>query len=130
MIKKRNGFTLIEMIVFILISSILGSTLLVSLNSLLLKTPAIQNQQIATNLASQCMSWLQTQYRMTGYASFSCPTTLLANQSTFCPATSGKFATTVTVICTTFNSDTNYKTINVSVSGPANANLSLLIAST
>lgn len=121
--KREQGFTLIEIIVFIVVSSILMSTLLLGSTTALRNVPNTHNQWVAMQLARQCMEWFLTQGRVNGYASLTCPSTPSAS---VCSPPAG-FNVTTSIACTTWNSDTAYKTITVTVSGLASTSLSTQI---
>lgn len=122
--KGQIGFTLIEVIIFIVVISIMMSAIFLALTTSLQKLPLIYNNTIATQTAKSCIEWFLGQRRLNGYAAFSCPSTTVP---TFCAAPTG-FTLSVNVACTTINSDANYKTITVTVSGKGNATLSTLVA--
>jgi prepilin-type N-terminal cleavage/methylation domain-containing protein len=124
MITQQRGFTLIELILFIVVSSILASTILLALSAALHSTPVMHNQVIANQLADQCMEWYIGQRRTQGYSALSCPST---PSPSLCGTASG-FTVNSSIACTTINSDSNYKTITVTVSGAGSATLNLLIA--
>jgi hypothetical protein len=69
------------------------------------------------------MEWFIDQRRLQGFAALTCPS---APAPSACAAPSG-FTVTNAISCTTWNSDSNYKTITVSVSGLASASLSAQI---
>ena len=117
---KQRGFTLIEALVFIVVSGLLLSVLLLGSVTALRKAPNVHQQWLAMQLARQCMEWFIEQRRLNGYTTFSCPSTPSASA---CAAPSG-FSVNTSVSCTTWNSDTHYKTITITVSGLANTSLS------
>lgn len=117
------GFTLIEVLVFIVVSGLLMSTILLSATTALRESPSVHQQWVALQTARQCMEWFLDQRRLNGYAILSCPSTPSA---TACSAPSG-YSVSTSVTCTTWNSDTEYKTITVTVSGLASASLSTQI---
>jgi type II secretory pathway pseudopilin PulG len=123
--KKYSGFTLIELILFIVITGILATTILSVLIMALSKTPADRQQIIALQTAQQCMEWYLGQRRMKGFSTITCsasPTT-----PTACTLPTGySFSNSIT--CTTINTDTNYKLIKITVSGPGDATLQSIIA--
>jgi len=121
--KKQQGFTLIEMILFIVVTAILANTIILVLNTSL-KTPAIMQNTIAKQTAQQCIEWFIGQRHLNGYSSIACPSSTIP---TFCSSPSG-YTLSVNIQCTTVNSDANYKTITVSVTGNGNASLATLIA--
>src|SRR5579872_4484832 len=116
--NRQLGFTLIEMIVFIIVTSLLMTTILLGSMQALKTTPAIHQQWEALQVAKRCMEGFLQQRRLNGYASLTCPST---PSSSSCSVTG--YTPTINVSCTTWNSDTTYKTITVTVS-PSNASLS------
>ncbi len=127
MIKRMTtaGFTLIEILLFIVISSFLMTIIILSATTALQKSPSTHQQWDALQAARGCMEWFLDQRRLNGYSTLSCPST---PSTTNCNAPSG-YTITASVNCTTYSSDTNYKTITVSVSGLASASLSAMIGS-
>lgn len=123
--KKMQGFTLIELIIFIVVTAILANSILLMFSTSLLKTPVLRQQIIANQTAKQCMEWFVGQRRFTGYATLTCPST---PSPAFCSVPSG-YAISNTITCTTLNGDANYKTITVAVSGLGDATLTSLISS-
>lgn len=122
--ESQQGFTLIEVMVFLIILSILGSAILLTFVAGLQKTPAIRQNMIALVTVQQCMEWFIGQRYLNNYSSITCPSTSVP---AFCSAPSG-YNMAVDVSCTTINSDSNYKTIAVTVSGLGDATSRLLIA--
>lgn len=117
------GFTLIEILIFIVVTGLLMTTMMVGTTTALRNTPVIHQQWVAIQTARRCMEWLLEQRRLNGYAFLSCPSTPTISA---CSAPSG-YAVAVSVSCTTWNNDPNYKILAVSVNGLANASLSLQI---
>jgi type II secretory pathway pseudopilin PulG len=122
--RKIRGFTMVELIMFIIITSLLASTVLLALNFTTQRSPTARQQMIATQTAKRCMEWFIGQRRLNGYSSISCPSTTVP---AFCTSPSG-YTLAVNITCTTINSDSNYQTIAVTVSGNGDASLSTLIA--
>lgn len=122
--NNQQGFTLIEVILFIIITGLLASTLLLSFYTSLQKMPALHQNMIATQTARRCMDWIIGQRRMNGFSTITCPST---TTPTFCTAPSG-YTISTNITCTTINSDTNYKTITITISGAGDAKLSTLLA--
>jgi Tfp pilus assembly protein PilV len=120
---KLRGFTLIEVIVFLIVSSILMSTILIGATTALRNTPTVHQQWIATQLARQCMEWFLGQRQFNGYSALSCPSTPSASA---CTSPSG-YTVSTQIACTTWNSDTHYKTITVTVGGLSSTSLSTQI---
>lgn len=122
--KKMDGFTLIELIIFIIITALLSSTILLALSIGTQKMPAIHQQIIATQLAQKCMEWFIGQNSLNGYASLTCPNT---STPAFCTAPSG-FTVSTNITCTTIAGEAGFKTISVSIGGLGNATLTTVIA--
>jgi prepilin-type N-terminal cleavage/methylation domain-containing protein len=118
-----KGFTLVELIIFIVISGILGSTILLGLNQVSRKSPTVEQQVIATATAVQCMEWFLGQRRSNRFSSLPCPS---SSVPAFCSTPTG-YTLSASISCTTLNSDTQYKTITVTVSGLADATVTSLI---
>lgn len=121
--KKHSGFTLIELVIFIVITSILASAIMLSFITTMNKAPALLQNMIASQTAQQCAEWFIGQRRVNGYDSITCDSTV----PTFCTAPTG-FAIAVSCTPTTINSDTNYETITITVSGAGDASTNLLLA--
>lgn len=121
--KKISGFTLIELVMFIIITGLLASTILMALSLGTQSMPTIHQQTVATQTVQKCMEWFIGQRHINGYASLVCPNT---TTPAFCTVPSG-FSVSTNVACTTISSDASYKTITVSVSGPGSAALTTLI---
>jgi len=117
------GFTLIEVIAFIIVIGLVMNTFILGIRALLLSSPKVHNQKIALETARACMEWYLGQRILNGYTTYACPST---PTSTNCSAPTG-FSVTTNITCTTYNSDTNYKTITVAVSGLASANLTSMV---
>jgi len=122
--KTQQGFTFIEVIIFIMVTSLLGSVILLASTTMLQKAPIVQKNAIALQSAQQCMEWFVGQRSLNGYSGVSCPSTSVPS---FCTAPSG-YTVSVNVSCTTINSDANYKTVTITVSGVGDAVLSTLLA--
>lgn len=125
--SKSQGFTLIEMIIFIVVLGLVAATILLSSTTILRGAPVSHNQAIATQTATKCMEWYLAQRYVNGYNSITSPSTTVPS---LCTATNG-FTIATSVVNTTLAPDTasNYKTITVTVGGASSATLSLLIAS-
>lgn len=122
--KLQQGFTLIEIIIFIVVTTLMSSVLFLALTTSLTNIPNILQNAIATQTAKQCIEWFIGQRRLNGYAAFSCPSSSVPG---ICTAPSG-YGLALNVSCTTINSDANYQTITVTVSGKGNATLTTLVA--
>ncbi len=109
--KNERGISLIELIIFIMIMGILGTSILATFNVAGMKTPSIQNQVQALEYAQLRMDLILEQKASQGFSSFSdpCPG----------PATCNAPGYSVTsTISTDWNGNSNYKVIAVNVNGP------------
>ncbi len=122
--SASQGFTLIELIIFIVVTGILASTISLVFVNALNNAPSINQQMIATVTAEKCMEWYLGQRRLNGWSSVTCPSTTVPS---FCTAPSG-YSLSTNVSCTTISGDSHYQTITVTVSGNGKAALTLLIA--
>jgi len=130
--RSMVGLSLIELIVFIIIISLLATGMVVGFNRSLTGTATISQLGEAQRLAEERMELILPQRQQLGFAGF--------NAATFDPCTSAPASTQA--VCTTwppgFNvtanlqnnwlGDTNYQVITVSVSGPVNTQLQALAA--
>jgi type II secretory pathway pseudopilin PulG len=124
-LKKNAGFTLIELVMFIIVTGILAAALLLALSMGLVKTPNQQQAIIATNTARQCMEWIVGQRRLNGYSTYTCGA---STTPSFCTAPSG-YTVSASFACTTISGDSNYDTVTVTVGGKGRATLKQLLAS-
>lgn len=124
--KQDRGFTLIELIIFIVIAGIIASMLFTSYLTILRRSPVINQQIDATQIATRCMEWYLGQRFINGFSSLTCPST---STPTFCSANLPTgYTINANVSCATLYSDsTNYKTITVNVSGAGSSTLSTII---
>jgi type II secretory pathway pseudopilin PulG len=120
--NKTKGFTLIEIITFIVVMTIIASILLIASITVLKNQPLAHQQMIANKTATRCLDWFFGQRKINGFSSIACSSSMTT--PSFCAAPANY---SVNVSCSLTNSS-NYKTITVSVSGPANATSSLLLA--
>src|SRR5215208_3406527 len=122
-VNKEKGFTLIEIIVFIVVTGLLMATLLIGMNTALRQSSQVHQEFLGLQAAKACMEWLLVQRQLKGYATYGCSST---PSTANCPALSG-YTLSASVTCTTWNSDPTYKTITVTVSGLASVSLSTQI---
>lgn len=121
--KRYRGFTLIELVIFIVITVILASTILLAFSSVLKAIPNVIQQSIANQTAQQCMEYFIEQRRVQGFSNVATGTTV----PSFCTTPSG-YTLSVNVATTTINTDSSYKTITVTVGGNGDAVLTTMIA--
>jgi len=125
--KKLNGFTFIELIIFIIVTGILASTILLTFVGSLNNAPIILKNTIAAQTVKQCAEWYLGQRRLNGYTNLSganCAGTL--SIPSFCSTPSG-YTISGTCSQTTLSSDNQYETITLTVGGAGNAALTLLL---
>lgn len=123
MMRKIQGFTLVELVMFIVITGLLATTILMALSLGTQRMPTIHQQTLSTQTAQKCMEWLIGQRSLNGYDSLTCPNTTTPS---FCTAPTG-FSISTNITCTTISGDASYKTITVAVSGAGSAALTTLI---
>jgi type II secretory pathway pseudopilin PulG len=99
--KKLTGFTLIEFVLFIMITSVLASTILLSLRMTLKATPQQHSNYFALQSARACLDGMLGEKAMFGYFFFPCPSTTVPGN---CLVPSG-YSISVTTACTTLNSN-------------------------
>ena len=102
MLNKEAGYSLIELIIFIMIMGILGATIMAVFNVVGMKSPSLKNQSIAIELAQKRMDLILGQKAVNGFASFSDP----CPGPTICTAPSGY--TVNSSIAGNWNGDTNW----------------------
>jgi len=127
--RQQRGFSLIELIIFILVVSIL-STALFSVFATALRGPAQVSGAIqAMQLAVERMELILPQRQVLGFAPFDEPAAdpcQMGSAQAACNIPVG--FTVAAVIDPDWNGDTNYKVITVTVSGSATATLTALVA--
>jgi prepilin-type N-terminal cleavage/methylation domain-containing protein len=124
--NKKQGFTLIELVIFIVVIGILAGSILASFNTILRGTARINYQTSATGYAVKCLEWFLGQRHLGGFDNIGCNSTV----PNFCNVPSG-YTISTNVSCTAnyYNDADHYKTITTTISGElGGANLSLIIA--
>jgi type II secretory pathway pseudopilin PulG len=111
--KKSNGFTLIEMVLFITVTSILASTILLSTSALLRGTPTLQSNLVASAYVTQNIEYYIGLRRTQGYSAIPCPSTTVPSFDTSITG----YTVTESISCTTLNGDANYKTLVTTATG-------------
>lgn len=122
---KQAGFTLIELIVFIVIISIAASILFPIMMSLKY-SGTLPDQTVAQQLARARMELILERRNMLGFQSTSDPCNDATPPASGC-AVPTDFAVSSS-IATNWNGDTNYRVITVQVTGKAQATLTDLVA--
>ncbi len=124
--RQHAGFSLIELVVFIVVISFAISGIFLAFTTALQKAPLSNPQTIAIELASARMEIIIGQRRINGFSNFSDPCAG-GSQPVMCtlPAGITGYTTTSTISTYTVGTDSNYKVINVVVTGPQNARADL-----
>ncbi|MCK4870658.1 MAG: type II secretion system protein [Gammaproteobacteria bacterium] len=128
---KHKGFTLIELIVFIVVMALLAGSILIGYLTILKYVPKVGQQMAATQTAVSCMEWYLGQRYTKGFNfnGQSCPGGADTNVPAYCSnLLKSGYTLSTNINCTTIDSDPNYKLITVTVGGSADAKLSLLVA--
>jgi type II secretory pathway pseudopilin PulG len=122
--KKQDGFTLIELVIFIAVLAT-GLGVLIPLITTTRYAHNIDQQTESMQLAQQRMELILADERIKGFSAFSDPCSG-STPPAICTPPSGY---TVEVnIADNWQGNTNYKVIDVNVSGAATADLKTLIA--
>jgi type II secretory pathway pseudopilin PulG len=122
--RKQCGFTLIEVILFIMVMAIMAKVILLPIVEVNSGTPTSLRNLTAMQSANKCIEWFIGQRRLIGYSTVTCPSSTVPG---FCSVPTG-YTLAVNIVCTTINTDANYKTVTVTVGGLGNASSSLLLA--
>lgn len=125
MTQQQHGFTLIELILFIVIMGILSASILTALNQVLLTYAQPTKATIAMQLAKTRMELILAERKTTGFTSFTDPC-VGGSPPAVCTAPSG-YTVTATISNLTLSSDPNFKQIDVNVSGDAIAILNSFV---
>ena len=120
-----RGFTLVELIIFIVITSIMAVALMSAFSTTSRSTAESGLVTKATQLAQERMELVLAQRRAAGFATFVDPCVPGPGPAACTPPT----GYTVTVsIAPNWNGDTNYRVITVNVSGTSAATATSLVA--
>ncbi len=128
---QTQGFSIIELIVFIVVMGIIATVILIPLGTMLQNSGQNDQGTVAMMLANRQMEWWQGQRAQLGYAAIATGA-LTCTQAicTFIPIPTGY--TVTTNVASGFSSSTNYKQITVTVTGAnvslGNATVNALIA--
>jgi type II secretory pathway pseudopilin PulG len=123
--NKQSGFTLIELTMFIIITGILGVTILLAFVYGLNRSPVESQNAIADLAAEQCAEWFMGQRQLNDYSSITCTN---PNTPGYCTTNMPSGYSIVTsCTATTINGDSNYETLTITVSGKGNATLTFVI---
>jgi type II secretory pathway pseudopilin PulG len=122
---KYHGFSLIELIVFILVIGIASSGILGAFQTTLQNAPTGNYQTIALGLAQERMELILSQKRLKGFTLFSDP--CASGGPSICTLPTGYSINSPTVSSHTISGDSNYKKITVTISGRGNATLTAIV---
>ena len=117
--RASAGFSLIELIVFIVVIGIALAGVMTAFNTALQNTSSVNPETTAIQLASARMEIIFSQSRSQGFASFI--DICASSPPAVCPTAPSGYAVTASINAYTVGSDTNYKLIDVIASGPQNA---------
>lgn len=131
-LHRQKGFSLVELVVFIVVIGVAISSVFLAFQTALTQTPYGNSQTVATLLAQGRMDFILGQRRLIGFANFSDLCTSVSPPA-ICtlPAAITGYTITSSITTTTIGSDSNYKIITVTVTGPHSsaATLNTLVAS-
>ena len=128
--QPQQGFTLVELIIFILVISILSTALLSVFSTALRGAAQVSSSIQAMQLAAERMELILPQRQVLGFAAFSSPAADPCDAGSAQLACTGIPAgfTVTSAIAADWAGDTDYKVVTVTVSGTASATLTALVA--
>lgn len=127
MIKRMQGITLVELVVFIVIIGLAGAAIVPLTNSLSLGSN--QTDQLrALQLARARMELILASKHLNGFNNFTDPC-LDASPPSICTLPSG-FSIATPTISSGWSGSNEYKQITVTISGKSNAQLKSMVANT
>lgn len=121
--RQGDGFSLIEVIVFIVILGVLAAGLVVAFSSPLRNSPEAGRLDLAAELAQQRMELILAQRRAAGFAAFADP----CPGPAICTPPTG-YTVTSSIIAGYGGDPSNYKVVTVSVSGTSAITVTALVA--
>ena len=116
---KHKGFTLVELVIFVVILAIVSSTLMFTTSVMLRYTPIEHNLTEASAISTKCAEYLLGQRYINDFEfnGQSCPGGAVYNATpSFCNTPASDFLTSVKIECTTVNGSSAYKLITVDTS--------------
>ena len=122
---RARGFSLIELVIFIVIVSIMGVALLASFSVTTRSSPDAGQMTQATQLAQERMELILAQRRAAGFAAVVDPCTF-GTPPAACTPPAGY--TVTAAIAPNWSGDTNYRVITVTVAGTMAATATSLVA--
>ena len=120
----QQGFTLIELIIFIVILGILGVSILMTFSVALKNTPKVESASIATELAQQRMDVIFGQRKIVGFVSMADPCVSTPSLPV-CTTPAGY--TVTSSIANNWLGNTEFKTITITVAGTGTASLTSMV---
>lgn len=123
-LKIATGFSLIELVIFIVIIGLVVAGIMVPLNVANEKSPTDFYVSQATQLARERMELILGQRHFQGFTNFIDPCT---SGSPPADCTFTGYTISSSIVATTIRSDTDYKLVTVTVTGLSNATLTYLV---
>jgi prepilin-type N-terminal cleavage/methylation domain-containing protein len=120
---RDRGFSLVEVIVFIVVAGVLTAALTVALVTLLRDAPKAGQLDRATELAQQRMELILGQRRAAGFAAFADP----CPGPSICTPAAG-YAVSSSIVTGWGADPANYKVVTVVVTGPSSLTATALVA--
>lgn len=120
-----RGFTLVELIIFIVIVSIMGVALMSAFSTTTRGTPDAGQMTQATQLAQERMELVMAQRRAVAFAAFADPCVPGPGPAACTPPAG---YTVTAAIAPNWNGDTNYKQVTVTVTGTSSATATAIVA--
>ena len=121
--RPVEGFSLIELIVFIVVLGVLAAGLVVAFSSPLRSSPEAGRLDLAAELAQQRMELILAQRRANGFAGFTDP----CPGPAICTPPTG-YTVTSSIVAGYGGDPTNYKVVMVNVSGTSAITVTALVA--
>lgn len=121
--KNTRGFSLIELIIFIVVTGIALSGVFLAFSTALTNGVSINQQGVANALANARMNIIMGQFNIDGFDDF-IDICSVGSPPAVCSSVSG-YTTTSSIVDFTFASDANFKLITVTVIGPNNVRAEL-----
>lgn len=123
---KMSGFTLIELIIFITVTSVLGTSMFIAINRALSGFVDTTNITVATELAQKRMELILGERYNMGFINFFDPCNS-ENVPPICTSPPG-FIISASIDPFFIGDDNNFKKINVTVTGQSKATLTTLVS--
>ena len=126
--RRIEGFTLVELIIFMVVISVAVTAIFSAFSTALQNSPTSNYQATVISLAEARLEIILGQDRLKGFSSFSDPCPLAA--ACAIPAALSAYSVSSSISATSVGGDANYKIISVTATGPQNskANVQTLVA--